>query len=98
MNVSHCGSRSISTTALRGKIWFVPHVMTNVSSLEKASRLPGVVIWRRTLRCLTGPSLVASSAALLCGGMPGYDRDVNMCGTALAWCFFSLPSGYAEII
>ena len=38
MNISHCGSRSISTTALRGKIWFVPHVMTNVSSLEKASR------------------------------------------------------------
>ena len=35
LNMSHPGSRSISTTALHGKIWFIPHVMTNVSSLEK---------------------------------------------------------------
>ena len=55
--------------------------MTNVSSLEKISRPPDVVIWWRTLRCLTRPSLIPSSVAL-CDCMPRYDRNVNICGTA----------------
>ena len=57
--MSHPGSRSISTTALHGKISFMPHVMMNFSSLEKTSRPYGVVIWWRTLRCLTGQEFPA---------------------------------------